>query len=105
MAGGAEVGALDPVDARLAQRELRRAPEVEVTAVDDALAEPGAVVVADVRADLVAARPDPRADRCGERPVAERLYPGRDDALQEPEPADVQQRQAGRPVRARQRDR
>ena len=63
----------------------------------EARAEPSLERPGDLRADLVAARADRRADRGGELPVAERSAPGLDDPLEETAPAGVQngERRAG----------
>jgi hypothetical protein len=102
----AEVEAVDARHARVAQRELGRSPEVQLSVPHDVFAEPRAERIADVVAHLVAARPDRRTDRGGERTVVERLHRGLDDAVEQTAPAGVHDRDRRRAVaRARECDR
>src|SRR5262245_44052032 len=101
---GAEVDAVDPFDARLAERPLGRAPEVEL-AVDSEVVveEPG-----HLRPDLVAARPD-RGSHDRRKPLsrvaAKGVAAGGDPSLGEPTPARMKDGERARGVGARDRDR
>src|SRR5205823_6377008 len=61
-ARGAEVGALNSDRAGNVQRALRRRPEVELALAHDVPSERLGEGHGDVRADLIAARADPRPD-------------------------------------------
>src|SRR5690349_18813995 len=90
MAEGAEVGPLERFAARVAQRQLGRAPEVELPLANDGAAETCAERLGDVRADLVAARADRRAHGRREPAAAERSCRRVDDPREQAAPADVQ---------------
>src|SRR6476620_8299757 len=82
----AEVDAVDPLDARLAERALRRAPKVEPAVNRQVVVEERR----HLRPDLVAARPDRRSHDCREtlwRAGAKGLDAGGDDPFGEPPPA------------------
>ena len=102
----AEVEAVDARHARVAQRELGRAPEVELSV--RTMSSPNRARNGSPTSSphLVAARPDRRADRGGERTAAERLHRGLDDAVEQTAPAGVHDRDRRRSAaRARERDR
>src|SRR5437899_2093685 len=87
VAGGAQVEAIDVLDAGGAQRALGRRPEVEPAAlVHDVLSECLPEGRCHLVAHLVAARTDARADRCYELAGADRPYAGSDDAGQQAAP-------------------
>src|SRR5512133_164399 len=103
-AGRADVDALDRRDARVVQNAFGDGPEIEVAAANGGGAEPCAVGVGDVLADLVATRPDARTDRGGEARAAQGCGTRFEDALEQPEPAGVQQGERRAAVAARERD-
>ena len=80
---------MDLAHARGAERPLGRAPEVEPAVVHDSRAEPLAERIRHLLPDLVAARPDARADRGGE-PAAECRGAALDDPGEQAPPADVE---------------
>src|SRR5712691_5527042 len=104
LARGAEVDALDLRSSGFAQHALAGAPQIEVAPVDDVAGEARAIRGADLVADLVAARPDTRADR-GRHGTVERRDAGGDDPLEQTDPADVENGERGPSVRSRERDR
>ena len=67
MAVGAEVGALDLFDAGPLEGQLGCPPEIEPPVNENLGAEGGLERLGDIRADLVAAGPDSRPDRGGQR--------------------------------------
>src|SRR5688572_4504458 len=86
------------------QRSLRREAEVEVAAVHHPVAKPRAKRLGHLLAHLVAARPDPGADRRGD-PVPRRrgdAFGG--NAAQKTTPADVEDREPRRSGGASERD-
>src|SRR5262245_5743942 len=103
-ARGADVDALDGIDAGLAEEAFGDGPEVEVAPPHHGRAETRAVGVGDLVADLVAARADARPDRGGEALAAERRDARLDDALEEPLSAGVQQGERRIAVAPRNRD-
>src|SRR5690349_13692485 len=106
LAGRAAVEAVDAVDARGPESPLGARPEIEAPVTDDVVAEALAERRRHLLPHLVAAGPDPGADRGGEAPSAEGLDPRGDDALEQPAPAGMEHcdRRLSL-VRARDRDR
>src|SRR5690242_2694517 len=101
----ADVRPLDRLDACVTQDALGDRPEVEVAPLYRGRAEPCAIRVGDVVADLVTARADTRPDRSGKVLATERRNSRLEDPLQQPEPAGMQQRERGAAVAPRQGDR
>src|SRR5687767_13536480 len=90
IAGRAEIEPLDRLHPGVAQHALVQGPQVEVAALEGFGAEARSILVRDLVSDLVAARPDSRADdRC--QPTAQRGDSCLDDALQQPETSRVQE--------------
>src|SRR3954451_15468236 len=80
VAGRAEVGAVDALDACCAQGALGRRPEVELAVLDDVVAERLPERGRHLVADLVATGADARADRGREAPRPQRPRARPDDA-------------------------
>jgi len=85
----AEIDALDVLDARRAQRPLRRRPEIEVPPVQHVFPERSREGLRHLGADLVAAGADRGPDR-RVRAAAQGSHALRDDTCQEATPTRVQ---------------
>src|SRR5919198_4036442 len=101
----AQVDPLDCRDARFAQGSFGRRRNVEVSPANHVGAEPRAICLADVLADLVAARSDPWPDHRLGHARAKRCHAGAGDPFQQPEPAGVEEHESRRPAGRDERDR
>src|SRR5689334_15720713 len=100
MVARADVDTVDALDPRVEERALGSTPEIE----SSVRRQIGVEELRDLGSDLVAARSDRGADDGSLRPVSESGDAGADDALGEPAPAGVQDREPARPVRCRDGD-
>src|SRR5579862_3356412 len=94
MATGAQVGALDGVDAGRTKRTLGRAPQIELPTGNEVCVEESC----DLGPDLVAARPDRGSDDCRFRARAKRSDPRGDYTFRKAAPACVQQGERARAI-------
>src|SRR5215204_3610151 len=101
----AERAQVEPVDALApggTERALGGAPQVQLALVHQARAEAGLERLRHLAADLVAARPDSRADGGRERPFSERSATRLDDPLEQASRRSrAPRRSSGSPPRAR----